>query len=243
MLARARKAGVGRWIQGGVDPEDWDRQEALSKRYGNAIVPAFGLHPWWVASHSDDELAKGLKALEKRLPAAAALGELGLDTHPKHCPPDSIARQERAFESQLDLVKRVPKPLILHIVSAHGEALEILSRHHPFPSGGLVHSFGGSREVAKAYVDLGFHISLGGSVTRKGFQNLKKAIGSLPLDRLVLETDAPDQTPELPGVDAKGLNEPSHLLGIAEAVAQLRSADRDELLDQSTANLKRLFHL
>lgn len=242
-LAEAKALGIGRWIQGGIDPADWDRQEALAAKYSPAIVTAFGLHPWWVASHTEAELDEGLKTLERRLPKARALGELGLDSHPKHCPPTCAARQARAFETQLEIARRVPKPLILHIVSAHGEALEILSRYHPFSQGGLIHSFGGSREVMRAYVDLGFHISLGGSVTREGFQNLKKAVGSLPLDRLVLETDAPDQTPDLPGVDRRSLNEPKYLLGIAEAVARLRGTGRNEVLDQSTANLKRLFHL
>ncbi len=242
-IAQAREAGIGRWIQGGIDPEDWDRQEALVSRFGDAIVPAFGLHPWWVASHSTEEIDQGLAALETRLPRASALGELGLDALPRHASPESMGRQRRAFELQLELSQRQPKPLILHIVRAHGEALEILSRYQPFPEGGLVHSFGASREVAEAYLDLGFHLSLGGSVTREGFQNLKKAVGSLPLDRLVIETDSPDQTPHLPGVAATGLNELRHLLGIAEAVARLRGIERDDLLEQSSKNLKRLFHL
>ncbi len=240
-LEEARRLGIHGWVQGGVDPADWDRQVGLKDRLGPAVVLAFGLHPWWVANQEAAEVEAAFRQLESRLPVASALGELGLDLHPRHCPKDSLARQSWALEHQLELVKRIPKPLILHVVSAHGEALEILSRHHPFPRGGLVHSFGGSAEVAKAYLDLGFHLSIGGSVTREGSQKLKKAVVSVPLDRLVLETDAPDQTPELPGVDRGSLNEPRHLIGIAQTVARLREMNPEALLDRSTENLKRLF--
>jgi TatD DNase family protein len=242
-LEEARHVGIAGWVQGGVDPEDWKRQRALRARLGPSIVLAFGLHPWWVAKHTEAELDRGLLLLEAELTQASALGELGLDLFPRHCPPETLPLQKKAFERQLALAKDTGKPLVLHIVKAHGPALEILKAYGPFPAGGLIHAFGGSAEVAKGYLALGFHLSLGGSVTREGFQNLKKAVGSLPLDRLLLETDAPDQTPDLPGLSREALNEPRFLLGIAEAVARLRGLEKEELLDRSTENLKRLFHL
>jgi TatD DNase family protein len=242
-LAEARAVGIGVWIQGGVGPEDWERQLQLQARLGAAIVPTFGLHPWWVAGHGEAELEAALALLEARLPRAMGLGELGLDASPHHCPPETLPRQSRAFEAQLAMAKHAHKPLVLHVVRAHPPALEALERLGPFPAGGLVHSFSGSGEIARQYLALGFHLSLGGSVTREGFQTLKKAVGSLPFDRLVLETDAPDQLPQLPGVEPGSLNEPRHLVGIADAVARLRGVSREELLDQSTQNLKRLFRL
>lgn len=229
-LETARALGITAWVQGGIEPEDWDRQVALKAKLGASLILTFGLHPWWVARHTPDEVAAALVTLKNRLGEAAGLGELGLDTAPRHCLPGTLPLQIEAFERQLELAKAADKPLVLHIVRAHGEALAILKRLGPFPAGGLVHRFSGSAEMAREYAQLGLYLSIGGDVLSEGFQNLKKAVGSVPSDRLILETDAPDK-------------EPKALVAIAEAVARIREEAPEALLDRSTEHIKRLFRL
>ena len=242
-LAQAREKGVGRWIQGGISPEEWDRQLALKRHLGAEIVPVFGVHPWWVSDHSDAQVAVALAQLAERLDGAAGVGETGLDLHPRRLTPGSELRQRTAFEAQLSLAKSARKPLVLHLVRAEAPALEILRQQAPFPHGGMIHSFSGSVETARAYLDMGFLLSVGGSLTRPEAEPLRRAVAQVPADRLVLETDAPDQAPTLPGLDRRSRNEPVNLIGVAELTAQIRRTTMEEVLTQSTKNLIGLFSL
>jgi TatD DNase family protein len=239
VIRRSKEAGVEAWIQGGVSPEDWERQSLLKKQYGRQFLTAFGLHPWWVSAHSESENEKGFALLEKKLPEADALGELGLDLGERHEKKKDL--QVRFFEKQLELSKTIQKPLVLHLVRSHGEAIQILKKKGPYPKRGIVHSFSGSLDVAKEYIKMGFLLSLCGSVTKTGYHDLKKAVVDLPLEHLVIETDAPDQKPSLEGLD--GLNEPKNLIGIAKTVADLRGVSYEEVLEQSLVNLKKVFNV
>jgi TatD DNase family protein len=244
VLARARDRGVTRFIQGGVGPEDWARQRELSQRFPGQILPVFGLHPWWVAEHGDGELEPALTELAQALPGAIALGELGLD-YGRRGPTDTHLRQERAFRLQLRLARRTAKPLVLHIVRAHGPAIEILQSEGIPPSGGIVHSYSGSAEQAKTYLSLGLGLSVGGPLLRrtadgKPFEKLQRAVVSIPEDRLLIETDSPDQPP--PSRQG-GLNEPVTLWEVAAEIARLRGGSAEEWLDRSRDNAARIFGL
>jgi TatD DNase family protein len=241
VIARSCAAGVQAWVQGGVSPDDWSRQIQLRKQYGKAVIMSFGLHPLWVAQQSRAEIEMALSLLEGQISAAAALGELGLDFRRKDDSAETRLLQQYAFERQLEIAKNAAKPLILHVVHAHAEAIRCLKKWSPFPHGGMVHLFSGSLETARIYLKMGFYISVGGSITRKGFQKLKRAIHSLPRDRILLETDAPDQMPLLPAMPLNPLNEPAQLVQIAGVLANMLQVDRDELLFRSTSHLKKLF--
>jgi TatD DNase family protein len=236
-MTRSQDAGVGGWIQGGVSPRDWDRQLELQERYGPGFVTSFGLHPWEASRLRDEEILHVLGELELRLAQAQALGETGLD-HSARFSPEQRRMQLLAFEGQLRILSKHPKPLILHVVQAHDAALAMLRKAGPFPKGGLVHSFSASVEAAQEYLRLGFLLSISGAVAKRGFQKLKSALSSLPLDKIVVETDSPDQSPI-----AGTRNEPARLILIAEAIGKLRGIDRDEVLDRSTENLRKLFGL
>src|SRR6185503_18800065 len=152
---------INGWVQGGVSPEDWDRQLALQSKLGKqALFTSFGLHPWWVAKSSREQVDQGLEALAKRLGEADGAGELGLDAGDRY--KTSLELQSHAFREQLKLAKAAGKPLVLHIVRAHPQAIEILEESGPYPAGGLVHSFSSSIENAKAYIHLGFLLSISG---------------------------------------------------------------------------------
>lgn len=236
LLAQARVAGIGRWIQGGVDPADWDRQLELVARYPGEIVPVFGLHPWRAALSSESAIKHAVAELEKRLEDAPLMGEMGLDLVPRHADGEGLGRQELAFRLQLELAKRSNKPLVLHVVRGHEQALRYLTEAGELPAGGLIHSFSGPYETAKAYVDLGFLVSVGTAVCRLGHAALKAAIKRLPASALVVETDSPDQA--IAGAGA--LNEPVALLEVARAVASLRGVSREEILDTATENMNRI---
>jgi len=237
VIERSRQVGVTGWIQGGIDPQDWLRQKQLRTKYGKRFITSFGLHPWWVGSATPEGLEQGIKQLEDSIREADALGELGLDFGQKH--DLNRTQQQAAFKQQLLLAKKQPKPLILHVVKAHQEALEILKSLAPFPRGGIVHSFTGSFEIAQAYSELGLLISIGGAVTQEGYFALKKAIPLLSLLQIVVETDSPDQVPKLEGIVSD--NEPQYLIGIAQAIAQSKNTTIEAVLNQSTENLKKLF--
>ncbi len=246
IIQRARSHGITGFLQGGVGPEDWERQKALQKRYPESIFPCFGLHPWWVAENEDPVIDQGLDHLSRQLGPGIALGELGLDHARRGGDEDARGRQLRAFRAQLELglssdAARGSRPLVLHIVRAHPQALNILKEYRGRGLRGIVHSFNGSYEVASAYLDLGLTLSLGGSAARKeGFETFKRAVVRIPPDAFVLETDSPDQRPEgWPGE----LNEPSSLLRIAQAVGELRGEDPGAILDRSRIILQRIFEL
>ena len=249
VLERAAKSGVGRFMQGGVDPEDWDRQRELSRRYPGRVWPVFGLHPWWVRdpARTDAEIEGALSLLESavREPGVRALGEVGLDFagDPAFGEGKLRERQLRIFERQLEIADKAGKPVVLHVVRAHGEALDVLERRGRPGRGGLNHAFSGSLEVARRYIELGLLISVGGGLVRKkGFETLKRAVVKIPAEALVIESDAPDQPPEgWCGRTGLAWNEPSSVLEVAHAVAELRGERAEAVLERSARNLERVF--
>ena len=228
VLLRARQAGIGLFIQGGVDPEDWERQCQLGSP---DWLYAFGLHPWWVARQDKASCLEALERLEAALPRAFALGELGLDFFPRF-PEESFELQREMFRLQLEMARKHQKPLVLHLVRCHGEAPGMIRKAGAFK--GLVHGFTGSFEVARQYLDLGLLISVGPAVTRPGFKKLKHAVAKIPADRLVIESEAPDGAPA--GFPYE-MNEPSSIFLIAKAVAELRGVSTAKVMDVSRDNL------
>lgn len=240
-LAAARKAGIRGWIQGGVDPEDWERQKALQERYPQEIITAFGLHPWWIASSPPALVESGWEKLQSTISEADALGETGLDHARDRKKLPTYGLQLDLFERQIALARSHRKPIILHIVQAHGEALSLLKKSGPLEAGGIVHSFSDTLETAKAYIDLGLLVSVGADATRPTPSKILTCLKGLPADSLVVETDCPDQSPFEGAKRRSGLNQPVFLLEMAEAIGQLRGESAERVLTQSTDNLRRVF--
>lgn len=243
LLDRSRRAGVRAWIQGGVGPEDWERQKELKKQFPGEVHAVFGLHPWWIMDHErTEEIRQALQCLEEQIQECCAIGEIGLDFGSRASRTESRDRQLWSFEAQLEIASRIPKPLVLHVVRAHAEALSCLKkRQRVLDRGGIVHAFSGTPGIAKSYLDLGFSISLGGTVTKKSAESLellKEMIAVIPEDRLLIESDAPDQAPAGWG---RKLNEPISILRIADTIAVIRGETPDELLRRSAENAVRIF--
>jgi TatD DNase family protein len=235
IMAEAKDRGIGFFLQGGVGPEDWNRQMELAKTYPLGLC--FGVHPYFVASHEDEECEQALDYLATLIHKAMALGELGLDFRP-HIMKESRERQISVFEDQLAIAETAHKPLVLHIVQAHEDALKVFRMWGVPKRKGIVHSFNGSWNKAQDFLNLGLALSVGGPLVRSDNQKLKQTVKECPLEFLLLETDSPDQPPEA----LKGqLNSPSTLWMVAEEVARLKGMTAHEILDISTSNFRRIF--
>jgi len=245
LLQAARARGIRYHLQGGVGPEDWARQLLAAKSHPE-VLPAFGLHPYWVADHGAEDCEVALNLLARSLHQAAILGETGLDFREhilmstkrestQESPEEVKARQLDYFEAQLELAEFQGKPVCLHVVRAFEEAVKMLSFHEGRIKG-FFHSFTGSSEQAKILEGMGFLISVGGAICARP-KKLVKAVQEMDLDFLLLETDSPDQKPfDWP----EELNQPLSLLNVAQTVAEIRGLTLEEVLDRSKSNLQRL---
>lgn len=238
LIDEALQAGVGFLMQGGVGPEDWRRQLALKERHPHRLGLCFGLHPYWVAAHEMEDCESALDQLAPLLVQALALGEMGLDFRP-HIMKDSRERQIELFENQLELAHATAKPMVLHLVQAHEEAVRIMDIWGVPAAKGLVHSFNSSFAKAQDFIKRGLLISVGGPLCRAENTRLRQAVKEIPLEYLLLESDSPDQPPPR----YKGhLNPPVSVWDVARAVGELKSLDPTEILDIASANFRRLFH-
>lgn len=243
LLEKAQKKNITQFMLGGVDPVDWQRQMELQKKIPGRFHLCFGLHPYFVAENSAKECELALDELAQQIEKATALGEAGLDFREHILSRGGLsieeaeAHQMEFFENQIQLAKFYQKPMVLHIVRAHEKAVQILELWGVPPRGGLVHAFNGSLDVAKKYMDLGFLISLGGAVTFEKNHKLRQAVEKIPMESIVLESDAPDQAP----LNWEGMNDSSSLWQIAQVVGDIRKISTEVVLENSTQNFKKLF--
>ena len=192
---------------------------------------------------SDSELSEGLQALQMNLrsmagPKLIGLGECGLDRAVNKAP-TVVQRQSKAMIEQLKIAREHDLPLVLHVVRAHGLAIDLLAEHGVSHAGGMVHSFSGSAEVARAYQNLGLHISFSTGIFKGSPERVRSAIRAVAPERLLIETDSPDQAPP----ENHGCNEPYNLKRVLRAVATARGDDEGALAQSTTANVRRLFRL
>lgn len=233
----AARAGVRGMLVAGVDPAGWKAQSRLAATPG--VVLAFGLHPWAVAAMDEGGLDRSLEALERRLgeaPGPVALGEAGLDRS-RHVDPGSLDRQERAFVAQLGLARTCGLPVVLHVVRAHGRALAVLRREGLSDRGGMVHSASTPPEELSRWLDLGLYFSFSGTVTRH--PRAREAAARVPLDRLLVETDAPDQPP----LGCEPPNRVAHLGRVVAALAEVHGVSPEEVAARTEENARRLLGL
>lgn len=234
----AFERGLTYFIQAGINPQDWKAQLELKQAYPQSLGLCFGLHPEWISSIEEDEAEAALNLLPECLPKALALGECGLDFRPQVVK-QSHDLQVDLFRQQLELASVANKPVILHLVQAHEEALRILD-FESNPIKGYVHGFNGSAFKAKEFTERGWALSIGASIVYPKNERLRQAVLELPLEFLLIETDSPDQPPP----DLKGqINPFVTLFQVAECIGRLRRISMTEVLDISKENLKRILSL
>lgn len=190
-----------------------------------------GEHPLHQQDNVDPDQLLQLCAL----PAVVAVGETGLDYF---YAPDSKLSQQQAFVSHIDVANQLNKPLIIHTRDARADTLALMRSHQADKCGGVLHCFTENWEMAKAALDLGFYISISGIMTFRNADELRSVVKKLPLDRLLIETDAPYLAP----VPHRGkTNQPAYVTAVAEAVAQVKGIAVAELAQHTTANFYQLF--
>lgn len=189
--------GVVHFAVNGVCEKDWHIVKEMSNSYP-CVVPNFGIHPWFIAERTPNWL-KTLKEYFEATPEAA-VGEIGLDKGSMGKKID-FADQVEVFRQQLQLAKELKRPASIHCVRAYGDLLEILKSMGPFPSGVILHSFLGSAEMVPEFAKLGAYFSLSGFLMSLKESKAKKMLRSIPIERILLETDAPDAFPKLNNPD------------------------------------------
>ncbi len=195
---------------------------------------AVGIHPENCGEYSDIDIAiSEIEALASR-DKVVAIGEIGLDYYWEENPPREV--QKEYFERQLSLAEKIKKPVIVHDREAHGDSLDTVFK---YPSViGVFHSFSGSAEMAAELVKRGWYISFSGVITYKNATRLAEVVKSVPLDRLLVETDCPYLTP----VPFRGkVNHSGYVKYTAQKAAELKGISLEELADVTRENGKRLF--
>ncbi|MBN9575463.1 TatD family hydrolase [Alicycliphilus denitrificans] len=237
--ARAARAGVVHCVLPAVELANLQAVRAMAHRHGDSY--ALGIHPLYTPQARDGDLQALERMLEQCLPdpRLVAVGEIGLDFF---VPGLDAARQERFYRAQLQLARRFDLPVILHVRRSADRLLKGL-RELPV-RGGIAHAFNGSLQQARAFIAMGFKLGFGGAVTYERALQLRRLAAELPLDALVLETDAPDIPPHWLYVTAAeraagavpARNSPAELPRIAAVVAGLRGIEAGELARASRDN-------
>ncbi|MBW2460186.1 MAG: TatD family hydrolase [Deltaproteobacteria bacterium] len=240
VLDRARAAGVVGMVVAAVHPRDWARAGALAAAHDD-VFAAVGVHPEVLPGLTAASLGDALGALvaEAGVHRAVAIGETGFDSRVTS-EGVSLEAQGRAVDAHRHAARALGLPVILHIVGAHGPALEHLERGGPFPHGGVVHSYSGSAELVDRYVALNLHLGFAGAVVRPKARKPRAAAARVPAGRLLVETDAPDQ-PLSGAVSTR--NEPSAVARVAEAVAAARGEAFETVARFTTENARVLYRL
>jgi TatD DNase family protein len=232
VIARAREAGVTRQVVPAVDAAGWPKLRDACPT-GSGLHPAYGLHPMYLAQHRDEHVPLLREWIERERPLA--IGECGLDYFVEGL---DAELQMHFFEGQLRLAREFELPVIVHARRAVDAVIGAIRRVGGLR--GVVHSYSGSEEQARQLWNAGFMLGLGGPVTYDRANRLRKLAASMPIEHLLLETDAPDQ----PDAGIRGQrNEPARLPEVARVIAGLRGIAPEELALATTANAHRLFAL
>ncbi len=234
VLQRAKGSGVEYIFTVGTERKDWKR--ALEIAQSNPSVYAIlGVHP-----HNAREIDDGTYPILKKLcqnEKVKAYGEIGLDFYRNHSPRDV---QLKRFREQIGLAKELKLPIVVHDREAHRETLEILKSETAGEHGGIIHCFSGDEEMAKACIDMGFYISIPGSITYKNAERFQEIVRKLPLETLLVETDAPFLAP----IPFRGKrNEPGYVRYTAEKIAEIKGVSFEKVGEATTKNALRVYRL
>ena len=237
VMARARAGGVVRVVTIGLwrGEGDFGNAVELAGRWPGYFSATIGVHPHECARVGEADWAHAAEL--SRDPRVVAVGETGLDFHYDLSPRDV---QEACFRRSISLARQVGKPLVIHVREAEEACVGVLREEGLPPAGGVIHCFTGDSKAARAYLNLGLHVSVAGIVTFKTAEPIREALRLVPDDRLLVETDAPFLAP----VPFRGKrNEPAHVRLVAEKVAEVRGQPVAEVAERTAENARRLFGL
>lgn len=234
LLRSFAENGIDMVINIGASLESCRRTLALVEEY-SFLYGAIGVHP----SETGELTEAGLLWLKERcaLEKVVAVGEIGLDYYWKEPEPPV---QKKWFERQLEMAKEVKLPVVIHSRDAARDTLDIMKNSHAETTGGVVHCFSYTKEIAREYLEMGYYFGIGGVVTFANARKLKEAVSYIPLDRILLETDSPYLAPE-PNRGKR--NSSLNLPYIAKEIAALKGLDYEEVLAVTHENAEKLFRL
>ncbi len=227
-------AGIRAMVIPATVQHRWSKIQHLTTQY-DGVFAAYGLHPLFCDQHTDQHLDQ----LSHQLHRAVGVGECGLD---KHKDTTDLQRQRQFFEAQINIARDANLPLIIHARNSLEDVIDMLkpaalNRSH---GNGVIHSFNGSIQQAHRLIDLHFKLSFGGPVTFANARKIHKLVTNLPLEAMMLETDAPDQSP---AQHRGSRNEPKWIHEVLQAVSTLRGEPVDEIAIASNHNAIALFQL
>ena len=232
VIMRARAAGVLRQIVPAVDAAGWPKLRDICAAE-TGLFPAYGLHPMYLDAHRPEHLVELRGWIERERPCA--IGECGLDFFVEGLDADA---QHRYFVGQLELAREYDLPVVVHARRAVDRVIAAIRQVGSLR--GVIHSFPGSAEQARQLWQLGFLVGLGGPVTYERANRLRKLAATLPLECLLLESDAPDQ----PDAGIRGeRNEPARVTSVLETIARLRDEEPAKIAAATTRNAEQLFSL
>lgn len=233
-IQRAKELGISEMAVVGFDTPTIEKSLTLSKKYP-FIYSIIGWHPTEAGSYSK-EIEEDLQQ-KLTLPKVVALGEIGLDYHWMEDPKEV---QDKVFRRQIAIAKEMNLPISIHMREAIEDTYQILKEEDVRDIGGIMHSYSGDAEWAKRFLELGMHLSFSGVVTFKKATDVQEAAQIVPLDKLLVETDAPYLAP----VPYRGKrNEPGYTRYVVEKIAELRGVPFEELANQTRDNAHRLFRI
>ena len=224
--------GVTRMVVPATTANRWEKIKRLCDS-NSGLHAAYGLHPMFIEQHQAAHIAELDEWLEREQPVA--VGECGLDFFVSRV---DEKWQKQLFQEQLQLATNHRLPVIVHVRKAMDEVISLLRREARY--GGVIHSFSGSEQQARQLYDNGFRLGIAATVGFERARKLRAVVASMPLDALLLESDAPDQ----PGTAHRGqLNQPAFIIEHLQTIAELRDMEVNELADALTRNTETLFNL
>jgi TatD DNase family protein len=234
VIQRAKESGVEYIFTVGTERKDWKKALEIANSHPS-IYAILGVHPH-NAKEIDDQTYPMLKEF-CRNGKVKAFGEIGLDFFRNLSPQDI---QLKRFREQIGLAKELGLPIVVHDREAHQETMEILKSEKAEECGGIIHCFSGNFEMAKFCIEMGFYISIPGSISFKNAEGLREVVKKIPLESLLVETDAPFLTPE----PFRGKrNEPSYVRYTAQKVAEIKNVSFERVAEVTTENALRVYKL
>ena len=230
ILKRCQQLDIKKIIVPGIDAKGWDNLLKVC-RGEPSLYPALGLHPAFLQHHQLSDTHKLEQLIDQEKPIA--VGEIGLDYYLKEL---DKTQQKSLFEAQLNIARHEHLPVLLHVRKAHDDVISILRRIRV--TGGIVHAFNGSFQQAKQYINLGFKFGFGGALTYQRATRLRTLAEKLPLDSIVLETDAPDMVINSHYGER---NSPEYLRDCFNTLAEIRQEERSEIENKITNNVNSVF--
>jgi TatD DNase family protein len=235
------QSGIRCLLIPGVAPDQWKIAADIVRAHAGIFI-GVGLHPWWLNKSLSLDITESYLAALKRdlnenisLERCVAIGECGLDAFIQ----TPLRLQQQVLAVHLQLASETSLPLIIHCRKAHNELLAQLQKYK-LPAGGVIHAFSGSYELAMRYWLMGFRLGIGGTITYERANKTRDAVKRLPLESILLETDAPDMP--LQGKQGKR-NSPECILDIAQTLADIRSEPLEKIAAQTTLNSQTLFKI